>query len=133
MLLAHCRSFLFCGAPVAPVPLLDPIPAGWDTPRMPDAEPTASEGAGLHALVYGRVQDVYFRRFVYEHARALGVTGFVRNLADGRSLEVLAEGPRAALEDLLRLVGAGPPAARVDRVEAVWTGDAPGFSQFEIR
>ncbi len=85
----------------------------------------------LSAVVHGRVQGVGFRFFVYHHARALGLRGFVRNLADG-SVEVYAEGARAALEDLRRLLGEGPSAAVVTRVDARF-GEARGrVSDFDI-
>jgi len=54
---------------------------------MPDQRP-----ASLHATVRGRVQGVGFREFVLTRARALGLTGAARNLLDGRSVEVVAEG-----------------------------------------
>ena len=92
-----------------------------------------SEQTGFHATVYGRVQGVYFRQFVWEHALALGVRGLVRNLPDGRSLEVAAEGPADALADLLRLIESGPPWARVERVEVRWTDHSPGFHDFRIQ
>lgn len=62
-------------------------------------------------------------------AGALALTGWVRNLGDGR-VEVVAEGERAALDGLLDRLRAGPPAARVDAVEARWedpAGDCVGF------
>lgn len=92
-----------------------------------------SDQAGFRATVYGRVQGVNFRQFVWEYARELGLVGFVRNLPGGRSLEVAAAGPPERLADLLRLLEVGPPWARVERVEVVWTGDATGFPDFQIR
>ena len=55
----------------------------------------------LYALVHGRVQGVYFRAFVQRHAQALGLSGWARNLPDGATVEVVAEGSRAALDGLL--------------------------------
>lgn len=79
----------------------------------------------LRAVVRGRVQGVGFREFIYVRARFLGLSGYVRNLADGRSLEVLAEGPRQALEQLLEYLHEGPRSARVTSVEVEW-GEASG-------
>jgi acylphosphatase len=62
----------------------------------------------LHAIVHGRVQGVGFRYFVLSHARSLRLVGTVRNLADG-SVEVYAEGERAALAHLERDLRRGPP------------------------
>lgn len=82
--------------------------------------------AALRAIVRGRVQGVNFRQFVYTRARFLGVRGYVRNLPDGRSVEVVAEGPRSDLEQLLEYLKEGPRMARVDQVEVEWS-DATGI------
>ncbi len=68
-------------------------------------------------LVYGRVQGVGFRWFVWREAERLGLGGFVRNLRDG-SVEVIAAGPPAALEELKRVLERDPAQARVERVES---------------
>jgi acylphosphatase len=84
----------------------------------------------LRALVRGRVQGVGFRAFVVWNARELGLTGYARNLSDGRSVEVIAEGPMSALETLLVALRAGPPMSHVERVDASWmtaTGEYQGF------
>ncbi len=82
--------------------------------------------------VRGRVQGVGFRYFVLREAMDLAVTGWVANGPDG-SLRCVAEGPRPQLEALLHLVEAGPPSARIDRVDASWGAATGGFSSFEIR
>ena len=79
----------------------------------------------LRAVVRGRVQGVGFRDFVYTRARFLGLTGYVRNLPDGRSVEVVAEGLRDGLEQLLGYLRDGPRMARVDAVDVEW-GEASG-------
>jgi acylphosphatase len=86
--------------------------------------------ARLHLFVSGDVQGVSFRAYTVDEARTLGVSGWVRNLPDGR-VEVEAEGDRAALEALARWCRVGPPAARVEDVEASWSayrGDLGTFS-----
>jgi acylphosphatase len=70
----------------------------------------------LYAAVRGKVQGVGFRWFVRERARALGLTGWVRNRDDG-SVEVLALGDEASLQQLRHLLGSGPSGARVTAVE----------------
>jgi acylphosphatase len=70
----------------------------------------------LHVAVRGKVQGVGFRWFVRERARALGLTGWVRNRDDG-SVEVLALGEEASLGQLRSLLGMGPSGARVSAVE----------------
>jgi len=68
--------------------------------------------------VRGRVQGVGFRWFVVQAARSLGLRGEVANRPDG-SVEVLASGPPAALEQLQDALAAGPPAAIVTDVGRV--------------
>ncbi len=85
----------------------------------------------LHARVYGFVQGVYFRDTTRQKAKTLGVTGWVRNAADG-SVEVTAEGPKAALESLLAFLRVGPSHARVERVDAEWAAVTGDFSTFEV-
>ena len=87
----------------------------------------------LKALVRGRVQGVYFRQFVWSQAGRLGVTGWVRNGEDGRSVEVEAEGPAEALKRLLQLLHEGPPRSRVDDVQASGSDDSQGYTTFEVR
>ena len=81
--------------------------------------------ASLHAAVRGRVQGVGFRDYVYTRARFLQLNGYVRNLPDGRSLEVVAEGPRSDLDQLLSYLRDGPRMSRVDAVDVHW-GEASG-------
>ncbi|WP_312393151.1 acylphosphatase [Mixta calida] len=72
----------------------------------------------IKAWVYGRVQGVGFRYSTQAQAQQLGLTGYARNLDDG-SVEVLACGDNAQLEQLLAwLKAGGPRSARVDRVLA---------------
>jgi acylphosphatase len=66
--------------------------------------------------VHGRVQGVGYRYFVMREADRLGVTGYARNLPDGR-VEVVAEGPDAALAELEEVLRRGPSFAAVDGVE----------------
>jgi acylphosphatase len=82
--------------------------------------------------VAGRVQGVGFRWFVREIARRHGVTGDVRNLADGR-VEVRAAGQPAQLASVLEQVRRGPRGARVDGVEVTRIDPAPEFDEFAIR
>ena len=59
----------------------------------------------LHAIVSGDVQGVGFRAHTSHIARSLGITGWVRNREDG-SVEVVAEGAKTVLQELLCLVTA---------------------------
>ena len=69
----------------------------------------------LHVRVTGIVQGVGFRWFVRERARRLGLSGWVRNLADG-SVEVAASGDAYQLDLLRGELRRGPNGARVDGV-----------------
>jgi acylphosphatase len=85
----------------------------------------------IHAFVRGDVQGVGFRYFVQRRAQEMGLAGWVRNQSDG-SVELVAEGDRAALGRLLELAGKGPGLADVDRVEVEW-GEATGLKGFTVR
>lgn len=86
----------------------------------------------LHATVQGRVQGVGFREFTHRYAAALGLTGWVRNRPDG-SVDLEAEGPRAALDELLRRLHAGTRLSRVDTVEVEWQPPSGEQGWFSIR
>lgn len=86
----------------------------------------------LSMRITGRVQGVCFRAHTERRARGLGLEGWVKNEPDG-SVAAVAEGPRQALEELAAWCHQGPPAARVEAVEASW-GEASGeFSRFSVR
>ena len=88
-----------------------------------------ADQARLHVLIEGRVQGVFFRAATRDEARAWGLAGWVRNLADGR-VEALFEGERAVLEKMLAWCRQGPPYAYVDHLEVEWLpylGDLADF------
>jgi len=85
----------------------------------------------LHAVVRGDVQGVGFRYFVQREARQLGLHGWVRNNDDG-TVELVAEGPREALEELKRLAQEGPRSARVERVDAQWSNATGKLQAFDL-
>ena len=83
----------------------------------------------LQLLVRGRVQGVYFRASTQREARRLGITGWVKNRADG-TIEIVAEGEEVSIRELYGWAQKGPTAARVERVDTRWrsfTGDFPDF------
>jgi len=90
------------------------------------------ELARLHAVVKGRVQGVYFRATTQHEALARGLTGWVRNRWDG-SVEVVAEGRRAALEAFEVFLHQGPPSAQVTHVEITYSAATGEFSGFHVR
>jgi len=86
----------------------------------------------LHATIKGRVQGVGFRHFVMQNAGELDLTGWVRNRRGG-TVEVVAEGPRFRLEELLRRLHSGPVSARVREVEHTWKKHQDSFTGFRVR
>ena len=86
----------------------------------------------VHIRVTGRVQGVYFRYAVEEEARHRGVTGWVRNLPDGR-VEGVFEGEDPRIKEILAFCRRGPPHARVDRVDVSEEPFRGDFRSFEIR
>jgi len=89
--------------------------------------------ASVQATVYGHVQGVFFRAFVSRQATQLGLNGYVRNLPDGRAVEVHAEGERKQLVELLSYLKIGPPGAKVEKIEANWSEYSGNYSRFGIR
>ena len=85
----------------------------------------------VRVVVRGRVQGVGFRHFVLRRADAMGVTGWVRNRADG-AVELEAEGDRPALEGLVEAVAEGPVGARVTSVAQEWSERNPGHRGFRV-
>lgn len=84
-----------------------------------------------HYRINGQVQGVFFRASTRQQAMALGLTGWVRNLADGR-VEAVACGKSAQLDLFEQWLKRGPELAKVDSVE-VTAEDYTPYSGFEIR
>ena len=101
---------------------------------MRPAATQAAHGDGQRAIrcvVAGRVQGVYYRAATAERAAALGLSGWVRNLPDGR-VEAVARGSLDALTELAAWLWQGPPAARVASVQVEeWTEAVP--ERFDVR
>lgn len=87
--------------------------------------------AQVQLLVSGRVQGVFYRMHCHKKATGLKLTGFVRNLPDGR-VEVYAEGDEGTLQGLIDWCHQGPPAAEVDNVEIFWAEGENRFRDFRI-
>ena len=85
----------------------------------------------VHLFVRGRVQGVFFRASTQREAKRLGLTGWVKNRADG-GVEILAEGEEENLKDLLAWANRGPSAARVERVDTRWRGFGGDYCDFRI-
>lgn len=81
-----------------------------------------------HYLISGRVQGVWYRASCVAQAQSLRLSGWVRNLRDGR-VEAVAQGDEQQLAALERWLAEGPPLARVSEVAAEdWQAEVgPGF------
>jgi acylphosphatase len=86
----------------------------------------------VHLSIEGRVQGVFFRYSTVEEAVRLRLSGWVRNCSDG-SVEVVAEGPKKVIEELIRWCHHGPPGAHVHNVRIKWEAYKGEFSTFHTR
>ncbi len=84
-----------------------------------------------YVIVTGRVQGVGMRMACAAQAERAGVAGWVRNLSDGR-VEAVLEGEETAVDEVLRWLHNGPPAARVEDV-SVRTEEPQGEQGFTVR
>ena len=84
----------------------------------------------VHVWISGQVQGVFFRMETLRKAKQIGITGWVRNLRDGR-VEAVIEGPGDKVAQMVAWCGKGPALSRVtdvERVEEDYSGDFKEFS-----
>jgi acylphosphatase len=86
----------------------------------------------VHLIIRGNVQGVFFRQGAADLAERLGLTGWVRNRADG-AVEIVAEGSPDALQRLRAWSTRGPRGAEVDSVDEVDESATGEFEEFRIR
>jgi len=91
-----------------------------------------AEKVRVHILVSGKVQGVFFRSETQEKAQQLGLTGWVRNLPNGR-VEAVFEGEKARIEEMIEWAKSGPPGAIVNHLDLKWEEYRGEFNNFEIR
>ena len=94
-------------------------------------DPRDNEPLRVHLRVYGLVQGVFFRANMQRVARRHGVRGWVRNLPDG-SVEAVLEGPRRAVEEVVKWALRGPRRARVEKLVAEVEPYRGEYDDFEI-
>jgi acylphosphatase len=87
----------------------------------------------VYAVVTGRVQNVGFRYWALHRAEAQGLSGWVRNAADSRRVEIEVQGDDVAVEDLVRSLHEGPPSARVTAVALEERTVDPAATDFQVR
>ena len=85
-----------------------------------------------HVLVNGHVQGVFFRGYVQRRANALGVAGWVRNLADGQ-VEAVFEGDEPVVNQMIAWCRQGPPNAWVSGVDVRYEPYSGAFLSFSVR
>lgn len=90
-----------------------------------------SEHEAVHIIVHGNVQGVGFRYFTQRNATRLGIVGWVKNRYDG-TVEIRAEGPKSALQQLINRVHEGPSHAHVTKADVDWKSPTGKFSQFGV-
>lgn len=90
------------------------------------------KGYRAHIWVSGIVQGVFFRAHTQQVARGLRLTGWVRNLRDGR-VEIVAVGTQDTLDKLIEWCHHGPSMSRVDKIDVEWETVTGDFESFEIR
>jgi acylphosphatase len=95
------------------------------------ADEPDSDLVRAHVFVLGRVQGVSFRWYTQIKAQELELTGWVRNLWDGR-VEAIFEGEKKAVQRAVAWCHLGPPSARVDDVEVSYEEPSGDFSHFRI-
>jgi acylphosphatase len=86
----------------------------------------------VHVRLAGRVQGVGFRYATADEAERRRLVGWVRNLGSG-GVEAVFQGPRAAIEDMLRWCHRGPPGSYVRDVQVDWDEHIERVGAFEIR
>lgn len=82
-----------------------------------------------HVFVSGTVQGVFFRQNTKRQAQSHGVTGWVRNLPDGR-VEAVFEGEDPAVQAVVDYCRHGPPYARVENFEVEYEAYKAEFNGF---
>lgn len=102
---------------------------------MRSHRPIAAKGRlekRLHVYWAGRVQGVGFRYTAESAALEFRLTGWVRNLPDGR-VEALCEGEERSLKLFLKQIAEGPMKPYIRGAEATWTAATGEFKDFEVR
>ena len=85
-----------------------------------------------HVFISGHVQGVFYRSNTRKRSLELGLTGWVRNLRDGR-VEAIFEGEESEIQKALEWCHRGPSYASVERVEIFWEEPTGEFQTFSIR
>ncbi|RME50534.1 MAG: acylphosphatase [Caldilineae bacterium] len=94
-------------------------------------EQTKSRLIRAHVYIAGFVQGVYFRAYTRRKAQSLGLTGWVRNLRDGR-VEAVFEGEETAVREAVAWCHRGSPSAHVESVEVTYSPPTGEYTDFRV-
>ena len=87
--------------------------------------------ARVHLFISGKVQGVFFRQNTFIRARELTLSGWVKNLSDGR-VEIVIEGTQEHVYEMVGWCRIGKPRAKVTDVDEIWEEPCGEFDSFEI-
>lgn len=87
---------------------------------------------GAHILVSGRVQGVAFRYYARNIASQLGVSGWIKNLPDGK-VELLVEGSKNSVEEMVEWCKRGSRMAEVEDIEVDWLPYSGKYNEFQLK
>jgi acylphosphatase len=85
-----------------------------------------------HIFVFGKVQGVFFRENTRKKAAEFELSGFVKNLPNGK-VEAVFEGEQEKIEKIIQWIKKGPEAAQIENIEIDWQDYKEEFKNFEIR
>ena len=89
------------------------------------------EKTRAHVFIKGKVQGVFFRSWTKNTAQSLGLTGFAKNLEDGR-IEAIFEGEKDNVEEIINKCKEGSRASEVTHVDVIWEEAVGDYVGFEI-
>src|SRR4030042_5588 len=98
--------------------------------RQGENLPSAEEKIRAHVFVLGKVQGVFFRESTKHRAEKVGVSGWVKNLKDGR-VEAVFEGEKGKVEKMVNWARKGPIWAKIEALDVVWEDYQAEFKGFE--
>ncbi|OGG24004.1 hypothetical protein A3A79_02295 [Candidatus Gottesmanbacteria bacterium RIFCSPLOWO2_01_FULL_43_11b] len=84
-----------------------------------------------HLIISGDVQGVGFRAWIVRQAKEFSLTGWVKNREDG-AVELVAEGVRQSLEELIKRCQHGPEVSWVEKVDVAWKEASNEFVSFDV-
>jgi len=84
-----------------------------------------------HVFIEGKVQGVFYRSWTRSMAESFGLTGWIKNLEDGR-VEAVFEGETEKVEEMIAKSKEGSKAAEVKHVDIMWEEAEGNFVEFKV-